>query len=78
MRHNIWGNSNVCLNCHRLRDNKVQSTQLICIRIYDLQKVGQYHELQRYRMLLDGVLIAYMMVKKMADLSQTTFVWSTN
>ena len=23
MRHNIWGNSNVCHSCHRLRDNQV-------------------------------------------------------
>ena len=27
---------------------------------------------------MDGIIMAYMIVKKMADLFQTVFVWSTN
>ena len=36
-------------NCHRLRDDQVLSIQMVCIHIYDVQKVGKYHELQRRR-----------------------------
>ena len=37
-----------CLhNIRRLRDNHVQSIQTVSIRICDLQKRGQYHELWR-------------------------------
>ena len=35
-----------CSICHRLRNNPVYSTEMVSIRIFDLQKVGQGHELQ--------------------------------
>ena len=47
---------------------------MVCIRIYDLQKVGQCHELHRRR--VDGVLMPYNDGEKMADLSQSVFVRS--
>ena len=49
MPHNIWGNSNECPTYQRLRDNQVQSIQMVSNRIYDLQKVGRYHELQQHQ-----------------------------
>ena len=42
MKLNIWGNCSVCPPCHRLGDNQIEYIQMVCIRIYDLQKVGQY------------------------------------
>ena len=43
------GNRNICSICHRLRDNYVQSTEMVSIRIFDRKKVGQRHELQLRR-----------------------------
>ena len=42
-------NNNVYPIGHRLRDNHVYYVQMVCIRIYDFQKLGQYHELQHRR-----------------------------
>ena len=65
MWYSILGNSNVCRNSHSLQDNQVQSIQMISIRIYDLQKVGQYHELRvQHRQICLWRFSAYMMMMK--------------
>ena len=45
--------------------------QMVCIRIYDLQKVGQYHELHTMssNMSLDGVLMASKLVQNSGFIS---------
>ena len=50
--------------CHRLQDNHVQYTEIVSIRISDLRKVGQDHELHRPICRWMALFVAYKMVAK--------------
>ena len=54
-------------------------TKMVLIRFFDLPKIGYGHELQRRRIRRwMAFCVAWKMVKKMAHLSKTLFVLSTN
>ena len=51
---------------------------MVSIWIFDLQKIGKGHQLCHQICCWMALFMSYKIAKKMADLSQIVFVWSTN